>query len=117
MLDDIQTGFTDMLADIMGFVPRLVGALLLLFVGRMVARFLSNLAHKGLNMLKFDQVVDRSGLGAHIERAGFADSALLLAKIVGWMVMQRCASSLSRWIRSSDGDFLLICRGNGSSGK
>lgn len=76
-----------MLADIMEFVPRLVGALLLLFVGRMVARFLSNLAHKGLNALKFDQVVDRSGLGAHIERAGFADSALLLAKIVGWMIM------------------------------
>ena len=87
MLDDIQTGFTDMIADILEFAPRLVGALLLLLVGKWIAGFIRGLAHKALNAVKFDQMVDRAGLGAHVERAGFADSGLLLAKIVGWMIM------------------------------
>ena len=80
-------GFTDMIALILEFLPRLIGALLLLFIGRMVAKFISNLVHKGVTALKFDQVIDRAGFGQHIERAGFADSGLLIAKIVGWMIM------------------------------
>ncbi len=87
MIDDIQKGFTDMIGDILEFAPKLIGALLLLLVGKFVANFIKGLAHKLLNALKFDQAVDKSGLGAHVERAGFADSGLLLAKIVGWMIM------------------------------
>jgi hypothetical protein len=37
--------------------------------------------------VNFDGIVDRSGLGGHIERAGYPDSGLLLARIVGWMIM------------------------------
>jgi len=87
MIDDIQTGFTDMIASVLDFAPKLIGALLLLLVGKFVANFIKGLAHKLLTAVKFDQAVDRSGLGAHVERAGFADSAMLLAKIVGWMIM------------------------------
>jgi len=87
MIDDIQTGFTDMIGDILEFAPKLIGALLLLFIGRLVANFIRGLFHRLLNAVKFDQMVDRAGLGQHVENAGFADSGLLLAKIVGWMIM------------------------------
>ncbi len=87
MIDDIQKGFTDMIGDILEFAPKLIGALLLLLVGKFVAGFIRGLVHKLLTALKFDNAVDRAGLGAHVERAGFADSGMLLAKIVGWMIM------------------------------
>jgi len=87
MIDDIKTGFTDMIGNILEFAPKLIGALILLFIGKLVAGFIRGLVHKLLGALKFDQVVDRSGLGKHVESAGFADSGLLLAKIVGWMIM------------------------------
>ncbi len=76
-----------MISDILEFAPKLIGALILLFVGKWVAGFIRGLVHKALGAVKFDQVVDKAGLGAPLESAGFADSALLLARIVGWMIM------------------------------
>ena len=87
ILDSLETSFTDMLDQFFDFVPGLIGAILLLIVGRFVANFVRGLAHKLLKAVNFDGIVDRSGLGAHIERAGYADSGLLLARIVGWMIM------------------------------
>ena len=86
-LDNIITGITDMISDILTFLPNLLGALLLLFVGKIVAGFIGKLVHKGMQIIKFDDVVDRAGFGKHVQSAGFADSGLLVAKIVGWMIM------------------------------
>ena len=87
MIDDITDSFADMIDLFITFVPKIVGALLLLLIGKFVAGFVRGLVHKLLKAVKFDNAVDKSGLGAHVERAGFADSGLLLAKIVGWMIM------------------------------
>jgi hypothetical protein len=87
MIDDITDSFTRVIQDFVEFIPNLVVAILLLIVGKIVARFVTGLFHKLLTRLNFDGVVDKSGLGIHVERAGYKDSGLLLAKIVGWIIM------------------------------
>ncbi len=87
MIDDIRDSFADMIGLFIEFVPRIVGALILLLIGRFVAKFVAGLVHKLLKAVKFDNIVDRSGLGSYVERAGYPDSGFLLARIVGWMIM------------------------------
>ena len=75
------------LDDLAAFLPKLLGALVIFFVGWFVARILRNILHKALTRLNVDALVDKSGLGAPIERAGYPDSGLLLARIVYWGLM------------------------------
>ena len=86
-IDDIVDSLADTVGIFLEFIPRLVGALILYFIGKIVAGIVVKLAHKLLKAVKFDDVIDKSGLGAVVERGGFPDSALLLAKIVGWIIM------------------------------
>lgn len=87
MWQEIKDSFTDVIQSFIDFIPGLVAAILLLVVGRFVARFVAGLFHKLLKALNFDGIVDKSGLGKHVERAGYPDSGLLLSKIVGWIIM------------------------------
>ena len=86
MLDDIKDSFTEVIQEFIEFIPGLIAALVLLLVGKFVASFVAGLFHKLLKALKFDAVVDKSGLGAHVERAGYPDSGLLLSKLVQWTI-------------------------------
>lgn len=87
MVDDIKDAFSDVVTDIIGVIPAVVAALAFLLVGMFVAPIIRNLFHKLLSAVSFDRWVDKSGLGSMLERAGFADSGLLVARIVGWIVM------------------------------
>ena len=66
MIDDITDSFADMIDLFITFVPKIVGALLLLLIGKFVAGFVRGLVHKLLKALKFDNAVYKSGLGAHV---------------------------------------------------
>ncbi len=87
LVDSIIDSFGNLIGSFIEFVPALVGALLLLFVGKIVSGFIAGLFKKLLDAIKFDRVIDRSGLGTYVERAGYPDSSALLAKIVGWIIM------------------------------
>lgn len=87
MLDDIEEAFREVVTDIIDVIPSIIAALVFLIVGMVVAPMVRNLAHKLLTAVSFDKGVDKSGLGKFVERAGFADSAMLVAKIVGWIIM------------------------------
>lgn len=87
LVDQIRDSFGNLIGSFIEFVPALVGALLLLFVGKIVSGFIAGLFKKLLDAIKFDRVIDRSGLGTYVERAGYPDSSALLAKIVGWIIM------------------------------
>ncbi|MCP5026266.1 MAG: hypothetical protein GY929_08280, partial [Actinomycetia bacterium] len=75
------------LDDLGAFLPKLIGAIFIFFVGWFIARIIKRVLHAALTGLKVDALVDRSGLGGPLERAGFADSGLLLARIVYWGLM------------------------------
>ncbi|MEX2588245.1 MAG: hypothetical protein WD602_09700 [Actinomycetota bacterium] len=89
MLDDINVRqpVENALSDVASFVPKLLGAILVLIIGWLVARAIQKLTHTILTKVRFDALVDRSGVGAAVERAGFPDSGLLLAKIVYYGIL------------------------------
>ena len=84
---DFDESIQQTLDDVATFVPKLVGAIVIFLVGWFIARTIRRLAHGLLTRVNFDGVVDRSGLGAYVERAGYPDSGALLAKIVYWGLM------------------------------
>ena len=87
IVDDILDSLGEMISTFIEFIPNLVGAIILYVVGKIVAGIVVKLAHKLLKAVKFDAVIDKSGVGAMVERAGYPDSGLLLAKIVGWIIL------------------------------
>ena len=87
MIDDITDSFSNVISSFIEFIPGLVAAIILLVVGKIVSGFIAGLFKKLLDAVRFDKVVDRSGLGTYVERAGYPDSSALLAKIVGWIIM------------------------------
>ncbi len=82
-----REGIEEAWTDLATFVPKVIAAVLVFVVGWFIARIIRNVAHRLLTKIKFDAAVDRAGLGAPLQRAGFEDSGLLLAKIFYWSVM------------------------------
>lgn len=73
--------------DLGGFLPNLIGAILIFIIGRFIAKFIFKVVKTALNKANVDALVDRSGIGAPLERAGYADSGHFLAKLVYWLIM------------------------------
>lgn len=80
-------GIEDAWTDLAGFVPKLIAALVVLVVGWFVARLIRNVIERVLTKINFDQYVDKAGIGAPVERAGYPDSGKLLAKLLYYAVM------------------------------
>jgi hypothetical protein len=69
------------------YVPKLIGAAILLIVGYFIARIVNALVTKGLRLVHFDQVADRAGITAMLQRAGSKmDGARLLGTIAFWWI-------------------------------
>ena len=69
------------------FLPKLLMFLLILIVGLWVAKWIRKLVHKLLTKINFDEHIDRAGIGAPLERAGFADSGRFVAQILYYLVV------------------------------
>ncbi len=68
---------------VVAFVPELVGALVILIVGLVVAHFLSKLAHKLVNLTHVDKLVDKLDATQKLEEVGLKFS---FASIIAWIV-------------------------------
>ncbi|HNQ03559.1 MAG TPA: hypothetical protein PKH69_03000 [Thiobacillaceae bacterium] len=84
--------FTESLAifwnQLAGFVPQLVAALLLLFVGWVLARLARTGVRRLLTTLKFDKVTERSGLEAFLQHAELELSLSgILGNLVYWLII------------------------------
>jgi mechanosensitive ion channel-like protein len=84
---EFERGIEDAWSDVAQFVPKLLGALIVFFVGWIVARAIRKISIGVLKRIRFDDLVDRSGLGASVERAGYPDAGVLLAKIIYYAVL------------------------------
>ena len=84
---DWRGAISDGLSSIGTFVPKLVIFILVLIIGRFVAGFIKKLIERGLRMIKFDDMVDRAGIGGPLERAGYADSGRFVAKLIYYLIM------------------------------
>src|SRR5919197_4664172 len=69
------------------YVPKVISAAIILIIGYIIARIVSSLVTKGLRLVHFDQVTDRAGITAMLQRAGTRmDGARLLGTIAFWWI-------------------------------
>jgi flagellar biosynthesis protein FliQ len=80
-------GIEDAWSDLASFAPKVIAALVVFVVGWFIARVIRNLIERVLTKINFDQYVDKAGIGAPVERAGYPDSGKLLAKLLYYGMM------------------------------
>ena len=83
---DWQQGLQDAWSSVAAFVPKLIGALVILVVGLLLARLLARIVNKVLERVGFDRAVERGGLRQALARSKY-DPSDILAKIVYWAVV------------------------------
>ena len=84
---DFEGSIQNTFDDIGSFLPNLVGAILIFAIGWFIAKLIFRVVRRLLTKANIDSLVDRSGLGGPLERAGFADSGLFVAKLIYWLLM------------------------------
>jgi hypothetical protein len=82
----MQESLTNALAVVVAFIPQLVGFLLILLIGWLVARTLSKVLAKLLEKAGFDLAVERGGVKKALEKSKF-DASDIVAKLVYYTLM------------------------------
>ncbi len=70
-------------SNIMGFIPSLFGALIILIVGLIIASMLGRLAKKIAELSKIDNIFEKSGTKKEAQDIGFN---LSFSDVIGWLV-------------------------------
>jgi hypothetical protein len=90
--------FTQALNTFMGFLPAMIGAIILLVVGWFIAGFLARLIARGLNAIGLERAVARSGIGQFIEQSNTRwTMSEIIAALIKWsifLVFIQAAASL-----------------------
>jgi len=73
--------------DVASFVPKLIGAIVVFLIGWFIAKIIRRVIVRVLNKVKLDTYVDKAGLGAPLERAGYPNSVDLIGKIIYFGLM------------------------------
>lgn len=73
---DIGQGLTSAWGAIASFVPKLVGFLLILVIGWLIAKFVGRMVGKALGKVGLDRALDRGGVGQYLQRSRFSASEL-----------------------------------------
>ncbi len=77
----------DAFSKLFGFIPNLIVLILILVVGYFIARFIRRAIVTLLRKIRFDDYIDKAGIGGPLESAGFADSGRFLAMIIYYLIM------------------------------
>ncbi|HEV2784139.1 MAG TPA: hypothetical protein VGX25_32535 [Actinophytocola sp.] len=78
---DVGGAFNDAFHSVVNFLPKLVGFLVILLIGWLIARLLRMLVNKGLQKLRFERAVQRGGLGDVVARHRIDVSGLIAALV------------------------------------
>lgn len=84
---DFDGALSDAVNDLVSFVPKLVLFLVILVAGTFIAKWLRRIIVSMLRKVNFDTYIDKAGIGAPLERAGFADSGRFVAQLLYYLVM------------------------------
>lgn len=84
---DLEERSELMFSGIIDFLPNLLGAILILLVGLIIAKLLEKGTDALLEKLRFDQALDRGGVNRALARTGTKlDPSSLVARLVFWVV-------------------------------
>jgi len=84
---DIQQGLTDAWSSIVTFVPKLVGFLVIVLIGYIVAKLIAKAVNALLERVGFDRWVERGWLKSGLDRAR-TDASDVLAVLAFWTVFR-----------------------------
>jgi len=78
----------EILARVAGFLPTLIGVLIILIVGWIIAGMLKNVVVKVLKLIQLDTASEKSGLGDVLRRGGIRQTVSeLVGVLIYWLVM------------------------------
>ncbi|MHC4185845.1 MAG: mechanosensitive ion channel family protein [Planctomycetota bacterium] len=78
----------EMLTKIMGYLPTLLGALLILVIGWVVAKTLRRIVDRVLKAVHFDKLADKAGISQILNKGGLQTSAVeVVSALVYWLVI------------------------------
>ena len=81
----LQASFSQVFGDI---VPALLGALVILFAGYLLAKVLEKLIERFLRRIRLNRMLERGGVMQAVERSGsHVNPVRVLANLVFWLVM------------------------------
>ena len=85
--DAVMVSATEALQNFLGFIPALIGAILILVLGWIVAGLLAGLVERGLKMIGFERAAQSTGISGFIQRSGSSWTAsAIVAEIVKWFI-------------------------------
>ncbi len=87
VIQDIQDGVSDVVDTFMEWLPNVVLFLVILVIGLFVAKLIARGVRKLFGKINLDYYLDKAGIGAPLERAGFPDSGKFVAKIFYYLVV------------------------------
>src|SRR3954471_9000493 len=83
--DRLQSSFSQVFGDI---VPALLGALVILFAGYLLAKVLEKLIERFLRRIRLKRMLEKGGVMEAVERSGSHMNPIrVLANLVFWLVM------------------------------
>ena len=84
----IVAPISEMLTKIVGYLPTLFGALIILTVGWLVAKTLRRIVCRGLETIHFDKLAEKAGITEILNKGGLKTSANnVLSSMVYWLVI------------------------------
>ncbi|MBU4343179.1 MAG: hypothetical protein KKG01_03580 [Candidatus Omnitrophica bacterium] len=79
---------TAMLARVAGFLPTLLGVLVILIIGWIIAGMLKNVVVKLLKLIQLDTATEKAGLGDILRRGGIRQTlSELIGVLIYWLIM------------------------------
>jgi hypothetical protein len=84
-MDEIRQGIERLIEVTFGWLPQLLGALVILIVGHLVAKAVGNVIRKGLVNVQFDTRLHASQGGSFIQRA-VPNPTRVIVRVVYWLI-------------------------------
>lgn len=85
--DAVLLSVTQALSNFLGFLPALIGAILVLVLGWILSGILAGLIEKGLKAVGFEKASQSAGIAGFIEKSGSTWTASkVVAEIIKWFI-------------------------------
>ena len=85
--DAVMVSATEALQNFLGFLPALVGAILILVIGWIISGLLAGLVERVLKTIGFERAAQSTGITGFIERSGSSwTPSAIVAEIVKWFI-------------------------------
>ena len=86
--DSILVSFTAALSALLGFIPALIGAIVVLVIGWVLSNILARLVRTVLMKVGFEKAASRTGVTSLVARGGTADrgASWVMGELVKWFI-------------------------------